>query len=282
MSIRVLWMGLALEMALYAAPTFTKDVAPILFENCVSCHREGEAAPFSLLTYEDAKKRGALIAAVTEARYMPPWHAAEGAAPFRDERRLNEAQIATLSQWVKAGMPQGAARDLPKAPQFADGWQLGEPDLVVEFSDTFEIPADGPDLYRSFAIPLNLGEQKWVRAVEFRPQARGSSHHALFFWDGTGSAVKADVEDPDPGFGGMAGALRRTAGAARTLGRRRAQGRRLGRLGGWRLAAALARRPGAPVTRGCGFGGPDALPPLREGGTREGQDWPLLCGPRAG
>ncbi|MEZ5365581.1 MAG: hypothetical protein R2748_25440 [Bryobacterales bacterium] len=82
MSIRVLWMGLALAMALDAAPTFTKDVAPILFENCVSCHREGEAAPFSLLTYEDAKKRGALIAAVTEARYMPPWHAAEGAARF--------------------------------------------------------------------------------------------------------------------------------------------------------------------------------------------------------
>ncbi|MEZ5365582.1 MAG: hypothetical protein R2748_25445 [Bryobacterales bacterium] len=148
---------------------------------------------------------------------------------------MNEAQIATLSQWVKAGMPQGAARDLPKAPQFADGWQLGEPDLVVEFSDTFEIPADGPDLYRSFAIPLNLGEQKWVRAVEFRPQARGSSHHALFFWDGTGSAVKADVEDPDPGFGGMAEFSAVLRGRRGRSGEEEPTG---GGLGGWAVGGS--------------------------------------------
>jgi hypothetical protein len=156
-----------------------------------------------LTNYQEAKKRGQLIAMVTESRSMPPWHAAEGAAKFRGERRLSGEQIATLREWVKAGMPQGRPEDLPEAPEHAEGWQLGEPDLIIEFPEGFEIPADGPDLYRGFAIPLGLGEDKWVRAVEFRPQARGSSHHALFFWDGTGSAVEADEEDTKPGFGGM-------------------------------------------------------------------------------
>jgi hypothetical protein len=218
------------SVALAGPPTFNKDVAPILFENCMSCHREGEAAPFPLTNYQEAKKRGQLIAVVTESRYMPPWHLAEEGPAFRDERRLSAGQIATLQAWVKAGMPEGRAADLPAAPTFTEGWQLGKPDLVVEFSEAFEIPADGPDLYRGFAIPLGLKEEKWVRAVEFRPQARGSSHHALFFWDTTGSAVDADEADPKPGFGGMSelSSLRRGRREQREGGQQGGGG-----LGGW-------------------------------------------------
>src|SRR5262245_38812307 len=111
-------------------PTFTKDVAPILFTQCASCHRPGEGAPFSLLTYEEAKKRGKLIAKVTQSKQMPPWKAEKGDVAFRNERHLSEAQIAVLKSWVESGMAEGLAADLPAAPKFSDGWALGKPDLV--------------------------------------------------------------------------------------------------------------------------------------------------------
>lgn len=235
---RIVAFCLALGTALGAPPAFNADVAPILFDNCMSCHREGEAAPFPLTNYEEAKKRGALIAAVTEARYMPPWHAAEGATKLRDERKLSGAQIATLQAWVEAGMPEGEAVKLPAPPAYAEGWQLGEPDLIVQFPQAFEIPADGPDIYRSFAIPLGLAQEKWARAVEFRPQARGSSHHALFFWDTTGSAVEADKDDPTPGFSGMSEL------SAVLRGRRRGRGQAGGGgLGGWAVGGSPRQLP---------------------------------------
>jgi mono/diheme cytochrome c family protein len=99
------------------AGTFSENIAPILYENCVTCHRPGQAAPFSLITYEDAKKRGALIAAVTKSRYMPPWHAEHGYGEFLDERRLSDAQIATIGEWVKQGMPEGDRAKMPKLPE---------------------------------------------------------------------------------------------------------------------------------------------------------------------
>ncbi|MBI1358451.1 MAG: hypothetical protein GC160_29290 [Acidobacteria bacterium] len=209
-------------------PSFTKDVAPILFENCMSCHREGEAAPFPLTSYSEAKKRGALISAVTEARYMPPWHAAPADVRYRDERRLSEEQIGTLKAWVEAGMPEGDPGRLPAPPEFAEGWQLGEPDLVVRMPEAFEVPAEGPDLYRSFAIPLPAGGDRWVRAIEFRPSARGASHHALFFADPSGEALEADSADGGPGFAGMR-ELRRSE--------------RGGGLGGWAVGGAPQMLP---------------------------------------
>jgi hypothetical protein len=237
---RLLAAWFSVSCALAAAPTFNKDVAPILFENCMSCHREGEAAPFPLTNYQEAKKRGQLIAMVTQSRYMPPWHVADEGPEFRDERRLDPKEIAALQEWVKAGMPEGKAADLPEAPKFAEGWQLGEPDLIVEFPEAFEIPADGPDLYRSFAIPLGLDEDKWVRAVEFRPQARGSSHHALFFWDTTGSAVEADEADPKAGFSGMS----ELSAVWRGRRGRRGDGQQGGGgLGGWAVGGAPRELP---------------------------------------
>ena len=156
-----------------AAVTFSDTIAPIVYANCVSCHRAGEAAPFPLVTYEDVAKRGALIARVTESGYMPPWHAAEGYGDFVGERRLTAQQIASIAAWVKQGMPRGSDARLPALPAFpADGWRLGQPDLIVEMPVGFDIPAGGPDVFRNFVIPTRLAEDKWVRGVEFRPSAR--------------------------------------------------------------------------------------------------------------
>src|SRR4030065_23933 len=108
--------------------TFTETIAPIVYANCVTCHRPGEAAPFSLMSYEDVAKRGALIAKVTESRYMPPWHAQPGYGEVLGERRLTDVQIATIPAWVGQGMPRGAESKMPKPPEFpADGWRLGQP-----------------------------------------------------------------------------------------------------------------------------------------------------------
>lgn len=177
-----------------ATPTFNRDVAPIIFAQCANCHRPGEAAPFSLLTYKEVKKRADLVTAVTASRYMPPWHAEPVSIPYHDERRLTDEQIALLQAWVDADMPEGDAADLPPTPQFTPGWQLGQPDLIVEMSEEFEVPADGPDIYHNFAIPLGFSEDKWVRAVEFRPSAPTVVHHSLFFIDPTGKASQ------EPGF----------------------------------------------------------------------------------
>jgi len=232
-------------------PTFASDVAPIIFNKCAGCHRPGEAAPFSLLSYEDVQKRGKLIATVTQRRYMPPWHGDSEMATFRDDRRLSNSEIHVIQQWVEAGMPKGDAAKMPKLPQFIDGWQLGQPDLVVKMKEPFEIPADGPDVFRNFALKLNLTEDRWVKAIEFRSSAK-SSHHALFFLDQTGEAVQMDGAGRDhrPGFEGMsfiggAGSLRGGADTGGTgqrglltgLGARFARGGAAGQgtagLGGW-------------------------------------------------
>jgi mono/diheme cytochrome c family protein len=184
------------------AVTFSEDVAPILYANCVSCHRPGEAAPFSLISYEDVSKRAKNIAKVTQARQMPPWHAAHGYGEFADERGLSDAQIATIREWVAAGMPRGKAGKMPALPKFTDGWQLGTPDLVLEMPEAFPVPAGGPDVYRNFVLPTGLAEDKWVRAVEFRPGTRTVVHHALFHYIRGGSAAKVVSSDGRPGFGG--------------------------------------------------------------------------------
>lgn len=189
-----------------SAITFTNDVAPIVFNNCTGCHRPGQAAPFTFMNYADVKKRGALVAAVTKSRYMPPWHAAHGFGEFMDERRLSDEQIATIGQWVKDGMPEGDPSKLPALPAFTEGWQLGKPDLIITMPKGFSLPASGPDIYRNFVVPLNLTEDKWVRAVEYHPGTRSVVHHCLFAYDSTGALRQKDGADGKPGFGGMGAA----------------------------------------------------------------------------
>jgi len=184
--------------------TFAETIAPILYQNCVTCHRPGEAAPFSLISYEDVKKRGVLIAAVTKSRYMPPWHAAHGYGEFVGERRLTDEQIAAIGDWVQQGMPEGDRSKMPKAPEFPEGWKLGKPDLIIEMPVSYDVPASGPDQFRNFVVPTNLTEDKWVRAVDYRPSARKVVHHAIFSWIKGGAAANRDGADGKPGFPGAA------------------------------------------------------------------------------
>jgi mono/diheme cytochrome c family protein len=181
--------------------TFAETIAPIVYDNCVTCHRAGEVAPFPLLTYEDVAKRGKLVARVTESKYMPPWHAAAGHGEFAGERRLTDAQIGA---WVAQGMPRGDDSKMPKLPTFpSDGWRLGQPDLILEMPAAFELPASGPDVFRNFVIPTNLTEDRWVRGIEFHPKARQVVHHAIFARAPGGSLAARDGADGRPGFGGM-------------------------------------------------------------------------------
>lgn len=178
---RIVILLLACAASVLAGPTFTEDVAPIVFENCASCHRPGQAGPFPLTGYEEVRKRGPFLAAVTQARIMPPWHAEPGDIEFQDERRLTDDQIATLQAWADAGMPEGPAEKLPPLPEFAEGWALGQPDLLVQMDRAFQVPADGPDLYEYFLLDIDLDEPRWVRAIEFQPSARAVVHHVLGF-----------------------------------------------------------------------------------------------------
>jgi mono/diheme cytochrome c family protein len=193
--------------------TFNHDIAPILFQNCASCHREGEAAPFPLLTYEDASKRAKLIAKVTNSRFMPPWKAEPASFAYRDERRLTDVQIALIQQWYAQGAPEGNANEKPQPPKFESGWMLGEPDLVVEMPTAYHVPADGPDIYRNIAVPLGLNEEKWLTAIDMRPSARAVVHHVLYFGDPNGRVHERPQQGAEPGFSGM-----RVSGANVPLG----------------------------------------------------------------
>ncbi|MGK0184708.1 MAG: hypothetical protein ACI9R3_000482 [Verrucomicrobiales bacterium] len=189
--------------------TFSEHVAPIIFQNCTSCHRPGKSAPFSLTNYEEVRKRGKFIVEVTADRYMPPWHAMPGSPAFKDTRRLSDVQIKTLADWVTAEMPEGDSAELPEMPQFTDGWILGKPDMIVEMTDSYDVPADGPDIYRNFVVQLDLPEDKWLKAIDFKPSAPSVVHHSLFFIDQTGEARKRDAESSTPGFRRMPQRLER-------------------------------------------------------------------------
>lgn len=185
------------------AVTFTKDVAPILYTRCAICHRPGEVAPFSLLTYQDTRSRAKLIADVTARRYMPPWLPEPGYGEFADARRLTDEEIGRIRRWVDQGAAEGDPRDLPSAPSWPDGWQLGQPDLVVTMAQPYAVTADGPDVFRKFVMPIRVVGTRFVRAVEFRPGNARVLHHAIMHLDRTGASRRLDLADPEPGFGGM-------------------------------------------------------------------------------
>lgn len=197
-------LALSAAAALTAAPTFNKDVAPILYENCATCHRPGEVAPFSLLTYQDAAKRASLIALATGKRFMPPWRPEPGYGEFAHERRLTDAQIATLAEWASTGAAEGTG-SAPPVPKFPQGWQLGQPDREYKMPVAFEVPADGPDRFECFVIPSELAADVYFGAAEFRAGNPRVVHHALVMVDTTGRARQLAKENNGssyPCFGG--------------------------------------------------------------------------------
>src|SRR5262245_9919131 len=183
--------------------TFNRDVAPILYSNCATCHRPGESAPFSLLTYEDAKQRAGLISAVTTMHVMPPWQPESAEGEFSGERRLEPSEIDTCRRWVEDGLQEGNPEDRPRMPAFTEGWQLGVPDVVVSMSVAFDVPADGADVFRNFVLPIPLTARRYVRALEFRPGNARVLHHARILLDDTGEVRLRDAKDSAPGFSGM-------------------------------------------------------------------------------
>lgn len=182
--------------------TFNKHIAPIVFQHCAPCHRPGGAGPFSLFGYGDVRKRAKEIAEVTSNRAMPPWLPEAGFGEFLGERRLSADQIEIIREWISNGAVEGAATDLPPIPKWAEGWQLGQPDLVLQMSPPYTLGPEGKDLYRNFVIPVPSAERRYVQAVEFRPSNR-SVHHVNVFIDQQGQSRLLDAEDPEPGFDGM-------------------------------------------------------------------------------
>ena len=181
---------------------FTKDIAPLLYKNCTSCHRSGQVAPFPLLTFEDARKHSKEIVALTQNRQMPPWKAKHGYVKFFGERRLLDEEIKLLKAWVDGGMEFGEEKDMPKPPTFADSWQLGTPDLVVTMPESVTIPPDGPDFFRVFVLPLDLPSDKYVRAMDIMPSNRKVLHHSTLLMDPYGAArhMAEQFQGNMPGF----------------------------------------------------------------------------------
>jgi mono/diheme cytochrome c family protein len=159
--------------------TFARDVAPILFANCSYCHRPGEVAPFSLLSYTDARPWAVSIKKAVSSRQMPPWNADPHYGSFRDPRRLTDAEIATIAAWVDGGAKEGNPADIPALPQFSDGWQIGEPDLVLTMAEPVKIPASGTIPYVTVPTNYEFPEDTWIQAIEVRPGNRRVVHHAV-------------------------------------------------------------------------------------------------------
>jgi Copper type II ascorbate-dependent monooxygenase, C-terminal domain len=177
----LIWAGIGANLSAASAPTFSKDVAPILYKNCATCHRPDEPAPMSLLTYKDARPWAKSIRQYVSSGLMPPWHATQPHGVFLNDRRLSEADKNTLISWVDAGAPEGNPSDLPPMPKFVDGWQIGKPDLVLTMSKPFHVPAKGTIDYQFFPVATHFTEDKWVQAMEIRPGVRSVVHHVIVY-----------------------------------------------------------------------------------------------------
>jgi Tfp pilus assembly protein PilF len=182
--------------------TFNHDIAPILYRTCARCHRAGEAGPFSLLTYADAKSHARQIAAVTKTRFMPPWLPENGDLKFADELRLSDDEIARIQAWVDQGALEGNPKDLPAKPTFVEGWQLGKPDVIVKAAKAYALPASGSDNYWNFVFRTPVDRTRWLKAMEIRPGDKRLVHHANVLVDRQQTGRRQEAE-PGAGFGGM-------------------------------------------------------------------------------
>lgn len=185
------------------APTWARDVAPLVHRECARCHRPGEAAPFSLLDGEEAARHAKQIARVVAARRMPPWLPEPTDPPLVGARRLTDEQVALLARWAEAGAPLGDLAAAPTAPVFSSGWELGTPDLVVEMPQEYVLAPSGGDTYRNFVIPVALETSRYVHAVEIRPKNLAVTHHGVLKRDRSDSSRRIDARDAAVGFDEM-------------------------------------------------------------------------------
>ncbi|HLZ12489.1 MAG TPA: tetratricopeptide repeat protein [Candidatus Acidoferrum sp.] len=182
--------------------TFNRDLAPVVFRTCAPCHHPGEAGPFSLLTYGDVKAHARQIADLTERRIMPPWLPEDGEAKFTGDLHLTSDEVSLFQKWLSDGMPAGDAADLPPAPRFSADWQLGKPDLILYADSSFEVPANGSDVYWNFIFRPPIDSTRWIKAIEIRPGERRLVHHANLIVDRSQSARRRE-KSAGTGFPGM-------------------------------------------------------------------------------
>ncbi len=196
-------IGLRIGVRASEAPvTYNRQVAPILYKNCTTCHHPGGGGPFSLLTYEDARRRGPQLVQVTGSRFMPPWLPEHGYGDFADERRLTDEDIALIRKWVSAGMPRGDDPP-PPAPRYDSTWTLGKPDLVLTIERPATLPASGSDIFLNFVLPYPLDQSHYIRAMEIRPGTPQVVHHANVLIDRTASWRRAHPDTWRDGVPGM-------------------------------------------------------------------------------
>jgi tetratricopeptide (TPR) repeat protein len=198
----VLFVFALFPASAFGQVTFAKDVAPVIFAKCAQCHHPGGSAPFSLLTYREARTHATQIARVTRNRVMPPWKADPAGEKFMGLDPLSEAEIALLERWSADGAREGDIRDLPTPPVWSGGWQLGTPDLVVTLPSPFMLPEDGPDISRVFVLPIPVDRQRYVRGIEFRAN-NPRIHHANIRIDATPASRELDEQDAAPGYDGI-------------------------------------------------------------------------------
>jgi hypothetical protein len=194
MPLRLTTIALAVSLCAIAATnstpiTFSKDVMPILQKNCQTCHRPGQAAPFSMLTYKDTRPWASAIKEAVVLKKMPPWSADPHYGKFINDRSLAPSEIDTLAKWADAGAPEGNPKDLPKPLQFAEGWLIGKPDVELAMENEFAVPASGEIQYQYIKVPTNFTEDKWVQKLEFRPSNPKVVHHVVLF-----------IREPDNSF----------------------------------------------------------------------------------
>ncbi len=186
----------------FASPvTFNQHIAPLLHGHCAQCHRPGGAGPFSLLTFADAGRRAAQLAAVTASGFMPPWQADGHPGEFVAQPRLTAEQVAFFARWAREPV-EGPGR-APAPPRWPDGWYLGQPDLVVTLPDGYTLPGEPSDVFRIFAVPLPVGGTRYVRGIEFHPGNGRVVHHANIRIDRSAGSRRLDGADPAPGYDGL-------------------------------------------------------------------------------
>ena len=180
-------------------PTFNKEIVRIFQRQCQSCHRPNDIAPFSLLTYRDARPRAGQIQEMVTSRQMPPWKATQGCGDFADARVLTDGEIDLINRWVDGGTPEGNPADLPPPLEFGSGWTNGEPDLTLTMPEAFTPSGDG-DIYRCFVLPTGITSDKYVSAIDVHPGDRETVHHVIAFVDNTGESERLDAAEPGLGY----------------------------------------------------------------------------------
>ncbi|MEP7336245.1 MAG: thiol-disulfide isomerase [Acidobacteriota bacterium] len=163
-----------------ASPTYTKDVAPILYAKCATCHHPGEAAPMSLMTYKDTRPWAKSIREKVVSREMPPWYADPAHGEWSNDARLTQDQVETIKTWVEGGAKEGDAKDLPAQPKFSgDGWRFGQPDAVLSMTEDATVPVDGTLAYKYYSVPTNFDEDKYVQFAQIRRGEPSVVHHVI-------------------------------------------------------------------------------------------------------